>query len=164
MAPSYLLHPHPLFYSCLCGIEPVDSGEITVAGRALTALEKAALDELRRGSIGYVFQAFHLLPTLTAAENIEMAAQLAGLPRQVRHDRVAALLKEPTEDMHLEAHAAADHQTYTNTMEGFWGGLGQGAQRARTAVPPLGVLLPFVRTPSRVPLIELAWAPSIRVS
>lgn len=80
--------------NCLCGIEPVNSGEITVAGNALTTLDKPALDELRRGSIGYVFQAFHLLPTLTAAENIEMAAQLAGLSRALRHERVAALLEE----------------------------------------------------------------------
>ncbi len=50
------------------------------------------LEKLRRHSIGYVFQSFHLLPTLTASENIEFAAQLVGMENSERIKRVEELM------------------------------------------------------------------------
>lgn len=79
--------------NCICGIEPVDSGEIKVGGKSLSQLDGANLELLRRESIGYVFQSFHLLPTLSAFENIEFPGQLVGMPKKERLDRVAQLLE-----------------------------------------------------------------------
>lgn len=79
--------------NCICGIEQVDSGEVRMAGRALGSLNAGELDGLRRESIGYVFQSFHLLPTLSAFENVEFPAQLVGMDKEERIDRVERLLE-----------------------------------------------------------------------
>ena len=79
--------------NCICGIEPFDVGEIVVAGRSLTQLSNPELEQLRREDIGYVFQTFHLLPTLTALENVEFPAQLIDMPTDKRRKRANALLE-----------------------------------------------------------------------
>ena len=52
------------------GLEPATSGQVHVGGRALTALGEDARARFRRERIGFVFQAFHLIPSMTALENI----------------------------------------------------------------------------------------------
>lgn len=79
--------------NCLCGIEPIDGGHITVAGQRLRREQHAELDRLRREQIGYVFQSFHLLPTLTAIENIELPGQLIGMEKKARAERAYDLLE-----------------------------------------------------------------------
>ena len=59
------------------------SGSVLLEGRRTTGLEDGALTRLRREKVGFVFQFFHLLPTLTAVENVELPLQLAG-ERNVR--------------------------------------------------------------------------------
>ncbi|MEM8868158.1 MAG: ATP-binding cassette domain-containing protein, partial [Verrucomicrobiota bacterium] len=66
--------------NCICGIEPFNEGEIEVGGKALSAMAPVGLEHMRRQRIGYVFQSFHLLPTLTALENVEFPAQLMNQP------------------------------------------------------------------------------------
>ena len=78
--------------NCICGIEPLDRGTIKVAGNDLSTLSNQELEKLRRQSIGYVFQSFHLLPTLNAFENIEFAAQLVGMNNSERIKRVEELM------------------------------------------------------------------------
>lgn len=78
--------------NCLCGIEPIDAGCIVIAGEPLARQSRAQLDRLRREQIGYVFQGFHLLPTLSAIENIELPGQLIGMDRQERVERARHLL------------------------------------------------------------------------
>lgn len=78
--------------NCICGIEPFHRGEIVVAGKRLRELSTPELERLRREEIGYVFQTFHLLPTLTALENIEFPGQLIGLPTAERRQRANELL------------------------------------------------------------------------
>jgi len=79
--------------NCLCGIEPFDSGAIRIAGQDLRGMAKEAIDRVRRESIGYVFQAFHLLPTLTALENIELPGQLIQMPSSDCRARAEELLE-----------------------------------------------------------------------
>jgi putative ABC transport system ATP-binding protein len=62
----------------LAGLDRPTSGTVTVAGQDITRLKEAALTRLRRDRIGFVFQGFNLLPTLTAEENITLPADLAG--------------------------------------------------------------------------------------
>lgn len=79
--------------NCICGIEPLDSGEISLGGNLLGHLSNRELDKLRREKIGYVFQSFHLLPTLSAFENIEFSAQLVGIKKNQRLELVSHLLE-----------------------------------------------------------------------
>ena len=79
---STLLH-------CLAGLEPVDRGEVRLGDLDLTGLDDRRLTRLRRDRVGFVFQAFNLLPTLTAAENIELPLAIAGRrPDRAFLDRV----------------------------------------------------------------------------
>lgn len=78
--------------NCICGIEKVDSGEVRISSRLLGDLNGNELEQLRRESIGYVFQSFHLLPTLTAFENVEFPAQLIGMEKEERLEKVQRLI------------------------------------------------------------------------
>ena len=65
------------------GIESADSGEILLDGKPLDALGDRALTRYRREHLGYVFQAYHLVPNLTVRENIEVGAYLSAHPLDV---------------------------------------------------------------------------------
>jgi putative ABC transport system ATP-binding protein len=58
------------------GIEPITSGRLEVDGRELSRLEPAELTAYRRATVGFVFQFFNLVPTLTALENVQLIAEL----------------------------------------------------------------------------------------
>ena len=62
----------------LAGLDSLTSGSIWIGGTELGALNEKKLTQLRRDRIGFVFQSFNLIPTLTAAENIELPMRLAG--------------------------------------------------------------------------------------
>jgi putative ABC transport system ATP-binding protein len=62
----------------LAGLDKPTSGQVSVAGVEVTALDDTALTKLRRDHIGFIFQFFNLLPMLTAAENIVLPLKLAG--------------------------------------------------------------------------------------
>jgi putative ABC transport system ATP-binding protein len=66
------------FMHCLAGLDTVTSGTVTIGGTDLTGLSDRALTGVRRDRIGFVFQAFNLLPQLTARQNITLPAELAG--------------------------------------------------------------------------------------
>lgn len=63
----------------LAGLDSVTSGQITVAGQTITALKDKDLTKFRRDQIGFIFQSFNLIPTLTAQDNIELPMRLAGV-------------------------------------------------------------------------------------
>ena len=75
----------------LGGLDRADSGSVVVAGTALEHLNEAGLTAVRREHVGFVFQAFHLLPELTGLENVLLPARLAG-DGVVAASRVRALL------------------------------------------------------------------------
>jgi ABC-type lipoprotein export system ATPase subunit len=78
----------------LGGLDRPSSGEVELAGRRIDRLGEKGLARLRRDAIGFVFQAFHLMDELTAAENVELPALLAGRsPRSARR-RAAELLDQ----------------------------------------------------------------------
>ncbi len=62
----------------LGGLDRPSSGEITIAGQSLGGLGESALARFRRSTVGFVFQSFHLIPELSAWENILLPARLAG--------------------------------------------------------------------------------------
>ncbi len=69
------------------------SGTVTVAGKDVTRLNRNQRADMRRGTIGFIFQFFALIPTLTAYENIEMPLLLNGVSPSERRERVNSLLK-----------------------------------------------------------------------
>jgi putative ABC transport system ATP-binding protein len=63
---------------CVAGLDELTSGTVSIAGTDLTELNDKALTEVRRDHVGFVFQAFNLIPTLSAIENITLPMDLAG--------------------------------------------------------------------------------------
>jgi len=63
----------------IAGLDRPSSGSIEVAGTEVTALGEDALARFRRRTLGYVFQSFHLIPTLTASENVAVPLEIAGV-------------------------------------------------------------------------------------
>jgi len=81
----------------MAGLERADTGSVTVAGEALGLLGEDALARFRGGNIGIVFQSFHLIPTLTAIENIAVPLELAGVDdadERAEHELAAVGLSE----------------------------------------------------------------------
>src|SRR5207244_12213142 len=76
----------------IAGLERPDSGTITIDGASMTAPDDNARTRLRRTRVGFVFQAFHILPPLTLAQNIEVPLVLAGVDAQERAARAQAML------------------------------------------------------------------------
>jgi putative ABC transport system ATP-binding protein len=76
----------------IAGLDRADSGSIAIAGAALGALDDDARTRLRRTAIGFVFQAFHILPHLTLAQNIALPLALAQVPATAALDRGRAML------------------------------------------------------------------------
>ncbi len=64
--------------NCIAGLDQADSGSVAIAGAALAGQGDDALARLRREHLGFVFQAFHVLPHLTVAENVSLPLRLLG--------------------------------------------------------------------------------------
>jgi putative ABC transport system ATP-binding protein len=63
---------------CAAGLDRPDSGKVSIGGTELSGLRETALTRLRRDRVGFVFQSFNLMPSLTAAQNVELPLRLAG--------------------------------------------------------------------------------------
>ncbi|MGN6528139.1 MAG: ABC transporter ATP-binding protein [Burkholderiaceae bacterium] len=76
--------------NCIAGLDTADAGTITLAGRRVLELDEPAAARLRRETLGFVFQAFHVLPHLNVADNVGLPLQLLGRPRGDRVTRILA--------------------------------------------------------------------------
>jgi putative ABC transport system ATP-binding protein len=76
------------------GLHKPDSGEIWIAGKRIDNLGKGELARLRLERIGFVFQAYNLIPVLTARENVEFVMEVQGVPAAERRERSMAILEE----------------------------------------------------------------------
>ncbi|MPQ93115.1 ABC transporter ATP-binding protein [Thioclava sp. JE_KL1] len=110
------------------GLERATSGSVTALGHDLSKLSEDALARFRRGNMGVVFQSFHLIPTMTALENVAMPLEIAGVERPF--ERAAAEL-----DAVGLAHRL-DH--YPSQMSG---GEQQRVALARAVAPRPAILL-----------------------
>jgi putative ABC transport system ATP-binding protein len=77
----------------IAGLDLPDSGSVSLAGTEINALDEHKRTLVRRHDIGFVFQAFHLLPRLTVAQNIALPLSLLGYPRGEAAARAAAMLE-----------------------------------------------------------------------
>ena len=76
------------------GLDKPDSGEVYIAGQRIDNLSKGELAELRLSRIGFVFQAYNLIPVLSARENVEFVMQVQGVAASDRQGRAMDILKE----------------------------------------------------------------------
>lgn len=110
------------------GLERASAGQITVLGQDLTTMDEDGLARFRRGRMGVVFQSFHLIPTLTALENVALPMEIAGQPDAF-----------PRAEAELAAVGlAARMQHYPAQMSG---GEQQRVALARAAAPRPAILL-----------------------
>jgi len=76
------------------GLDLTDSGRIIVDGNPIDQMSQSQLADLRLHNIGFIFQAYNLIPVLTAIENVEYVMLLQGVPTAERHARAQAILDE----------------------------------------------------------------------
>lgn len=76
------------------GLDRATAGEITVAGQRVDQMDKSQLAEMRLHSIGFIFQAYNLIPVLTARENVEFVMQLQGVAPDLRRQKSDNILEE----------------------------------------------------------------------
>ena len=76
----------------LAGLEPASQGQVIVSGHDYANMDEDALSRFRRSSVGIVFQSFHLVPTMTAVENVALPLELAGIASAF--EKAEAMLEE----------------------------------------------------------------------
>jgi len=76
------------------GLDRPTSGEISIADKRVDLMDKGELAEMRLRDIGFVFQAYNLIPVLTALENVEFVMQLQGIAPEQRHRQSREILEE----------------------------------------------------------------------
>ena len=79
--------------NCLSGLDDIDAGQVVVQGRDLFAMRDADRTEHRAKTMGFIFQAFNLIPVFSAAENVELPLLLVGIPQSAARDRAVAMLE-----------------------------------------------------------------------
>ena len=81
------------FLNIISGLDSPTDGKVWLAGKVLSAMSGNELSDFRRDNIGFIFQAYNLIPVLTVEENVEYIMLLAGVPKSERHARVIAMLE-----------------------------------------------------------------------
>ncbi len=94
------------------GLDSPTSGEVTVAGELLNDYSPKQLSEMRLNKIGFIFQAYNLIPVLTSIENVEYVLLLQGVSEAERTERSTAILKEVglEEELHRRPHELSGGQ------------------------------------------------------
>jgi putative ABC transport system ATP-binding protein len=82
------------FLNLISGLDRPSGGRIWLAGKEISQMSGRELSDYRRDHIGFIFQAYNLIPVLTVEENIEYIMLLQGVPRKERHRRVLEILSE----------------------------------------------------------------------
>ncbi|MFG2823375.1 ABC transporter ATP-binding protein [Kitasatospora sp. NPDC048365] len=96
---------------CAAGLDRVDAGEIRLAGADPSKMSETALTKLRRERIGFIFQSFNLLPSLTARQNVELPLKLAGQrPDPTEVERVLASVNLSGRADHLPTELSGGQQ------------------------------------------------------
>lgn len=90
------------FLNIISGLDSATEGEIWLAGRKLSDMSGRELSDFRRDHIGFIFQAYNLIPVLTVEENVEYIMLLQGVPKEERHRRINEILTELNIDKYAD--------------------------------------------------------------
>jgi putative ABC transport system ATP-binding protein len=82
------------FLNVISGLDVPTDGDVWLAGKELSAMSGRELSDFRRDHIGFIFQAYNLIPVLTVEENVEYIMLLQGVSKEDRHQRVEEILAE----------------------------------------------------------------------
>jgi len=80
------------FLNIISGLDTVTGGRVSLDGKPLSEMTGRELSDFRRDSIGFIFQAYNLIPVLSVEENVEYVMLLQGIAKSVRRDRVKEIL------------------------------------------------------------------------
>lgn len=78
----------------LAGLEKPTKGSVTIKGENISKMDEKTLAVFRQNNIGFIFQSYNLMPTLTAVENVAFPLMFKGVPRKEREKKARAILKE----------------------------------------------------------------------
>ena len=81
------------FLNIISGLDSCSDGEVWLNGKLLSSMSGRELSDFRRDSIGFIFQAYNLIPVLTVEENVEYIMLLQGVPKKERRSRVTHILE-----------------------------------------------------------------------
>ena len=81
------------FLNIISGLDTPTGGKVWLSGKVLSDMSGNELSDFRRDNIGFVFQAYNLIPVLTVEENVEYIMLLQRVPKAERHERVTAMLE-----------------------------------------------------------------------
>jgi len=79
--------------NCMSGLDSIDAGDVSIAGQLLRTMSDDKLSDYRAGAMGFVFQAYNLLPVLTAQENVELPLILAGNAQKIAQEKAVEKLE-----------------------------------------------------------------------
>jgi len=82
------------FLNLISGLDRPTAGQVWIKGRPLAEMSDKELSDFRRDNLGFIFQAYNLIPVLTVEENVEYIMLLQGVPKEERRRRVRQILKE----------------------------------------------------------------------
>lgn len=86
----------------MAGLERPTRGDIKIKGKPIEKMSENALAKFRRKNIGFVFQSYNLIPTLTALENVSLPLIFMGIDKKIRNERAKKLLIQVGLDKHLK--------------------------------------------------------------
>ncbi|HEQ71424.1 MAG TPA: ABC transporter ATP-binding protein [Spirochaetia bacterium] len=98
------------FLNLVTGLDTPTAGEVRLNGKLISGMSGNELSDFRRDNIGFIFQAYNLIPVLTVEENIEYVMMLQGVPAEERHRRITDILK----DLGMENY----HDRFPNKLSG----------------------------------------------
>ena len=81
------------FLNIISGLDAPTKGKVWLSGKVLSDMSGNELSDFRRDNIGFIFQAYNLIPVLTVEENVEYIMLLQRVPKAERHERVTAMLE-----------------------------------------------------------------------
>ncbi len=80
--------------NCVAGLDIPTSGEVYLIGNKISSMSKTELADLRLNNVGFVFQAYNLVPVLSAQENVEFVMELQGMSKKLRGEKARSVLRE----------------------------------------------------------------------
>lgn len=154
----------------MAGLEKPSKGQIVIDGEEVTRMNEKKLAMFRQGKIGFVFQSYNLIPTMTAVENVAMPLMFANAPRKEREAKAEELLKavglgehlkhKPTQMSGGQQQRVGIARAFVNTPKIVFCDEPTGNLDSRTTVEVMAIIVNLARTHKQT-LVIVTHDPSI---